>query len=60
MIKPIKIDPLNMTNYAYFECNNCGLKDEIHLNNKINTDDESEIGYLKTMPCPNCNRSLGE
>jgi len=59
MIKPIKIDPLNMTNYAYFECENCGSKNEIFLTNKINTDDKSEIDYLNTMPCPDCDKILG-
>jgi len=58
MIKPIKIDPLRMTNYAYFECANCGMQDEIYLTNKINTDNEGEMDYLNTMPCPNCDKIL--
>ncbi len=60
MIKPIKVDALNMTNHAYFECKNCNLKSEMFLKNKISVDEKNDTQYLNTMPCPNCNKKLGK
>lgn len=60
MIKPTNISPLNTTKTAYFECEHCGVKNEIFFENKlINTDKENDLDYLNKMECPDCGKPLG-
>ncbi len=61
MIKPINISPINTTTQAHFECESCGASDIINITNKvINTDDKSDLEYLNSLRCPNCDSVLGK
>lgn len=61
MIKPIKVSPLDTTQFAYFECKNCGYKNELFFTNKvINVDSKIDLDYLSDTECPNCGEKLGK
>lgn len=60
MIKPIKVNPLNVTKYTYSECSNCGFKVNIYWENRlINTDSENDMENIQYEPCPKCGKPLG-
>jgi hypothetical protein len=60
MIKPIKVNPLNVTKHTYSECANCGYKVSIYWENRlINTDSEDDMENIQYEPCPKCGQPLG-
>lgn len=60
MIKPIKVNPLNVTKHTYSECANCGFKVNIFWENRlINTDSETDTEDIQYEPCPKCGKPLG-
>lgn len=60
MIKPIKVNPLNVTKHTYSERVNCGFKVNIFWENRlVNTDSETDMEDIQYEPCPKCGKSFG-
>lgn len=57
MIKPIKTDPLNMSEYMTYKCSKCGDTKEIHVT-KFNTDDWENLYKENPINCINCGAEL--
>lgn len=61
MIKPINVSPVNTTNSACLECEDCGLKNIITFTNRvINTDKRYDLEELEQEQCPDCGVVLGK
>jgi len=57
MIKPIKIDPLNMSEYLAYKCNKCGDTREMHVQ-KFNMENWEEQYKQNQINCFNCGAEL--
>lgn len=60
MIKPIEPSPLNTSKKLYYECEDCGEKGTIFLENSmINVDnDGNPTEPMDDYDCPKCGKSL--
>lgn len=56
MIKPTKIDSLNMADSMTYKCNKCGDSGEISY--RFSTENWEEQYRQSTINCPNCGVEL--
>jgi len=59
MIKPINENPLNLTNQFYYECESCGAKGTITIENRlVDPTNKFQMEELQEEVCPNCDKPL--
>ena len=59
MIKPINENPLNFTNQFYYECESCGAKGTITIENRlVDPTNKFQMEELQEETCPTCDKPL--
>ncbi len=59
MIKPINENPLNLTNQFYYECESCGAKGTITIENRlVDPTNKFQMEELQEESCPTCDKPL--
>ena len=57
MIKPINENPLNFTNQFYYECESCGTKGTITIENRlVDPTNKFQMEELQEESCPTCEK----